>query len=319
MTNRRHFWTIPVGAYSVARAQAIVDGAAIPAFEAPWDRPGKAPFPVVRRFTAASPDALASVPDELGAHPFAPLLEGQRDSLRARHCEVPVALDPGTDLDDWETLHWHDIYGPVRVTVEGLGLHGVTPLQSLRDFAEAWSVPRPEEPAEVVDVRPELIRRVGRGGALIDAQLANPDARAEDFVVVYDGGDPERFVRAEARRLGPRAFARHTGLALKVAERAALSRPIADRNVRRALAALVNPATGRVCAIEACELPVRRPNAIYCSKAHTDRACRQRRVAASRLPDADPFAGMPTCRCGTVLLGAAAKRGTCSACSGKAP
>jgi hypothetical protein len=149
---------------------------------------------------------------------------------------------------------------------------------------------------------------------LVDAQLADPDAKADHHQVVYSEGDAAGFVAEEARRQGPRPFARLTGLPLKVAERAALGRPISVANVERAIQVLCSEPDVRRCALEGCEAPVYRPNARFCSKAHADRS---RQATKRRAERADPFASVPPCReCGAHMLGTAdVGSGLCSDCA----
>jgi hypothetical protein len=149
---------------------------------------------------------------------------------------------------------------------------------------------------------------------LVDAQLADPDAKADHHQVVYSEGDAAGFVAEEARRQGPRPFARLTGLPLKVAERAALGRPISVANVERAIQVLCSEPDVRRCALEGCEAPVYRPNARFCSKAHADRS---RQATKRRAERADPFASVPPCReCGALMLGTAdVGSGLCSDCA----
>jgi hypothetical protein len=307
--DRRHLWTIPVADYALARALADSAGLARPGFCPPWDAPGETPFPVLRRFSAASPKTLDQLPEALGAHPFAPLVEGQPDRFLARHADVPVALDPGTDLSDWADLPFHDDYGPIQCITIGIAGPDAMPLQTLRDFARDWAMPRSAEDPSLIEVHPNMIRRVGRGGALIDAQLAEADADPDDFTVVYDEGDPGAYVAAEARQHGPCAFARRTGLAPKAAERAARGKPISPANAAKALAGLGRNPVTRQCALDGCEHPVLRPNATYCSKAHRDRAWRQRKrgeVVSSRPEPACPH-------CDAVVV--ATSDGVCPVCS----
>lgn len=281
-----------------------------PGWSAPWDQGAEQPFAVLRRFSAASPDTLAEVPDALGLRPFGPWIEGEPDKVVADR--VAVTLDPGDDLADWAQLAWFDREDhSVRVgTVQDRHVDVV--LRTLADYAWTWAQSAPPDDDGPVEIDPRLIRRVGRGGALIDAQLADPNARPEDHQVVYSEGDPASFVAERARRLGPRPFARLTRVSLTVTKRLILGRPISAANVEKAILALTGGtgADGRVCALDGCERRVTRPNARYCSKAHRDATYRQR---ASERPDA-----VPTCAsCGAFMLGAAdTGRGLCADCAG---
>ncbi len=304
-------WVRTVHRYALACAMGPDPG-----WRALWDEGTAQPFPIMRRYSASTPRALAEVPKVLGLHPFGPWIEAQPDKLI--NDRLAVALDPGDDLADWAQLRWFDRHGhPIRVgTIPGAGIAVV--LRTLDDYAYQWTRPAPDDDDDLVEIDPRLIRRVGRGGALIDAQLVDPEARAEDHQVVYSAGDPAAFVAAHARRLGPRPFARLTGLPLKVAERVALGQPISDANVAQALHSLTE---GRVaegqCELVGCEQPVPRPNARYCSRAHADRAYRERRRRRSTSQALDPYAGVPRCgACGSLMLGDAdTGTGVCSDCA----
>ena len=311
--DRRHRWTRPVAAHALAVATTRPEP-----FRAPWDRATADPFPALARWSAGSPEVLARVPAALGAHAFAPLVEARVDRQLAPGTTAPIALDPGDDLSGWAALVWVDHDGR-RVRVSTGPDPGTTvPLTRLVDVAADWCVPVPAREPVLLRIDRRLVRRVGRGGTLVDAQLADPDAEVGDHQVVYSEGDTAGFVAEEARRMGPRPFARLTGLALKVAERAALGQPISPANVEKAIQALTNGSrAGRSCALDGCDAPVMRPNAHYCTKAHADRAYRQRRAASRRRRVPDPYAGLPSCSvCGALMAGAAdTGTGVCSDCS----
>jgi hypothetical protein len=296
--DRRHRWTKPVAAHALALATAVH----LP-FRAPWDTADADPFPPLARWSAGSPDALAAVPEVLGAHAFAPLVEARVDRQLAPDVPAPIALDPGNNLAGWSKRAWVDDEGRrVRVST-GEDPGTTTPLARLADVAADWCVPVPPRALGLFHYDHRLARRVGRSGTVVDAQLADPSADAAGYQVVYSEGDAAGYVADMAQRLGPRPFARLTGLPLKVAERAALGRPISASSVEKALQAIADDSqVERRCAVEGCDVPVERPNARYCSRAHADRAYRGRRT--SRGPD--PYAGVPVCRsCGALMLGAA--------------
>lgn len=289
-----------------------------PGWDPPWAEVAGQPWPVLRRFQAATADALADVPDSLGLQPFGTYVRLEPDKLFGDP-GAPVALDPGDDLTGWaSSVSWTDAAGhQVRVGTDGPGDVDVVG-RALSEFAYEWTKPSPPEDDSLVELDPRLVRRVGRGGALIDAQLADPEARPEDHLVVYTEGDAAGLVADEARRLGPRQLARLTGLSLKVAERAALGQPISPTNVERALHALIGRRdAGRRCALSGCEELVTRPNALYCTKVHADRAYRQRRRGQRAAMAPDPFSGVPTCAaCGSYMRGAADTRtGLCADCA----
>jgi hypothetical protein len=293
-----------------------------PGWRAGWDEHAEQPFPVLRRFSAASPATLTEVPRALGLHPFGTFIEAEPDKLFGDP-GAPVALDPGGDLASWAQLEWFRRDGrSVRVgTAHGPGVDVV--LRTLDDYAYVWTRPQADDDADdVIEIDPRLVRRVGRGGALIDAQLADPEARPEDHQAVYSEGDRAGFVTERARAMGKRAFARLTGLPATVAERAALGLPISVANVEQALFEVTGRmGTERRCALDGCEQPVLRPNANYCSKAHADRAYRERRRGrrASKAPD--PFAAVPICAsCGAYMRGASdTGTGVCADCAETQP
>lgn len=273
--DRHHVWTRPVAAHALAEGA----GSALP-FRAPWDPTDADPFPALTRFSVGSPRVLAGMPEALGAHAFAPLVEARVDRQLAPDAPTPLSLDPGDDLAGWAELFWVDADGH-RVAVSTGDDPGATvPLQRLAHVAEDWCTPVAPRAPEALHFDRRLARRVGRGGVLVDAQLADSNVRAQDVQVVYSPGDVAGFVTDAARRLGPRPFARLTGLSLKVAERAALGRRVSPKSLERALGALTTP-TGdhaRRCDLDGCDEPVPRPNARYCCRAHADRAYRRRRA-----------------------------------------
>jgi hypothetical protein len=265
---RRHRWTYPVAAHAVVLAEG-----SDALFTPPWDEGQAQPFPVLRRFQAATPETLRRVPRALGAHPFAPLVQGQPDRAYAPSAEAPTALDPGTDLAAWRDLDWRGRDGRPSTM----------PLLALVDFAERWTHPlRPDDRSGIV-VEPRLIRRVGRGGALVDARLAGSTAPASEHQVVYDEGDPAGFVVDEVKRLGPAHFARRYGVPERTARGIANGRRPSKATVHRVLRALrLATDETRRCALDSCEEAVWRPNARYCTPAHADRAYRLRQYARSQ-------------------------------------
>lgn len=298
-------WVGSVHTYALARATGPDPG-----WRAPWDEGTDQPFPVLRRYAAGSPDT--PVPAALGLHPFGPWIEAEPDKVISDR--VAVALDPGDDLAGWAHLAWFDRDGtPVRVGTANEARTDVV-ARTLADYAWGWAQPVPPDDEDLVEIDPRLVRRVGRGGALIDAQLADPEARAEDHQVLYGAGDPEAFVAEQARRLGPRPFARLTGVSLTATKRLIAGRPVSDANVERALKGLYGQRPdGRRCALDNCGEPVSRPNARYCTKAHRDASYRKRRAQRTEQLD-----GPPVCAsCGSCMLGSAdTGTGVCIDCGG---
>jgi len=277
-----------------------------------WDEGQAQPAPCLRHLAVTSPEVLASLPTTLGAHPGSHFLEGTVDVKRRNVDPVPVALDPGGDLPNWQTLHWvaRSTGQPVRVTTDPTDV-GAVLLESLAVRSANWSTPHRPEPVGLVIVHPELIRIEGRISGVLDAVdegLADLAARRP----VYSEGGPVGFLQAEARRLGKRAFARRTGLPPTTAERLACGLSVSDHNVEVAMRALLAESSVASCALEGCEQPVSRPNATYCSRAHGDRAYRARRSGRRSGPTV-PSA--PACAaCGLVLVGEAAQQ-VCPRCS----
>lgn len=316
--DRRHRWALPVAAHALDR---MLSEEPRP-FESPWERSGTDPFPALARWSAGSPAALSRVPVSLGAHAFAPLIEARVDRLLAPGASAPLALDPGDDLAAWADLDWRDATGRRVHLSTGDDPGASVPLARLADVAADWSVPvAPKDPSLLTFDR-RLARRVGRGGGLIDARLADPGAVAVDHQALYSEGDATSFVTELAQSLGKRAFARRFGVPLKTAERLALGRRPSSRTVRRVISTLGHEATARPCALVGCEAPVARPNARFCSKTHADRAYRSRRTTRRAAARSDPFAGVPVCTCCGALMVGAADTGTglCADCAeGKSP
>jgi hypothetical protein len=162
-----------------------------------------------------------------------------------------------------------------------------TRLVTLADKAAEWGHPPKLDPIEEVVIDPDLVRYVGRDSPIIDAVgegLPDPVGRR----VVYGDADRLAFVHKWARTLGPRRFARRTGLPLKVAERAALGRPISKPNVTRALRALrIADGTEDLC-VCGCGQPVLRGRgARYIDDSHRERA-RRRQARWSIVEEAAP-------------------------------
>ncbi len=227
-------------------------------------------------------------------------LDHQRLSLKAfgryvsgvpehRRDVGPVALDPGGDLAEWQNIDWRGVRGPVAATVDpadaGLSNDGTEQvlLSNLGGKATRWLGPRVVDERSSVVVEPELIRRVGRSGALIEAQLADPSADTSDLRAVYSEGDPVCYLARQVRTLGPRVFARATGVSPRSAERIRDGKKVRPSTVRAAIASLriVTSGTPR-CPVD--DKPVFRRGATYCSAAcrSTARRRRQRRALATQ-------------------------------------
>jgi hypothetical protein len=305
-------------AFTLARGQDP-ENAVRPA--ARWDTGQPLAFPALRRLMVKTPETAKTLPASLGPRPGTRYIEASGAAWHGSSLgRTVVALDSGGDLAGWRDLHWIDTStgDAVRVTTNPRE-QGALVVESLDERATLWSRAPQGELVEVVVVDPDLITHLGRVSGVIDADSDGlGDLRARR--PLHRDANRLAAVQKEAKRIGPRPFARRTGLPLKVAERAARGRPISAGSVDRALRSLSSDGDQRVCIFDGCGALVEQPNAVYCGKSHRDAAYRARRnaKAAAQNPDlgqptADPFAGLPTCMgCDTVLLGDAAERGTCA-------
>jgi hypothetical protein len=274
-------------------------------------------FPALRRLMVKTPEMARLLPDCLGARPGTRYVQA---TLPRGVDETPVALDPGGDLADWQTLGWvgQKTGSAIRVTTDPRDI-GAVLVQSLDDRAVLWSKPPTAVPIESVTVYPEHVRRVGRVSGVIDADedgLEDLSARRP----VHDPGDPAAFVRREVRRLGPSGFFRRYGVPPSTVERISAGGNPSGATVRRVMGA-VTDGDIRPCALEGCEHPVARPNALYCPccPTHKDRAySRRRKSLRSLVAPANTPADLPACReCGVIMLGAADRGGICRKCKGE--
>jgi hypothetical protein len=249
---------------------------------APWDSVGSVAFPALQRFMVKTPEMARSLPACLGPRPGTRYVTGVLDITQRDLRGAPVALDPGGDLADWPNLRWVDrVTGrPVRVTTDHLDLDGVV-LDTLASRAARWSRPSPAAQIEAVTVDPLLVRSVGRVSGVIDADLDGLPGDLGERRPVYEDAQRAAAIGARAQSMGPRRFARLSGLPLKVAERAALGKPISARNVARALRALSVDSSGpRRCPVDGRAV-FGRSDTVYCSARCKDRAYRQRRRTRS--------------------------------------
>lgn len=283
---------------------------------APWDRPGELPFPALRRLVVVTAEVARTLPQQV-RRPGTRYLEGVGSRLRRGSDPAVVALDPGGDLRDCFSLGWLDrrTGEKLRVTTDPEDLDAVL-LDTLDQRTIDWATRLPAPPLGRVTIRPDRIRIMGAVSAVIDADL---DGLGEPASCrpVYLEPDREGFVVAEARSMGKREFMRRARLSEGVSQRAASGKRISSRNVDRAFRELTNGATARTCALAGCDEPVTTAQARYCGKAHTDKAYRLRRRAGPAVVEADGEPSQrlihPMCaHCGTILLGRAAERGTCS-------
>ena len=304
-SERRPNWTRPVAEHALVRALA---GGTPLVFDAPWDDEDDERWPHLRRVQLATADALASMPAVLGCHAFTWVLEAVVDKELSPAVGTLWTLDPGGNNVQWKSLQWFDSAGREHpVTTRNDDLSAVR-LERLADKGWRWSVPVPYEDPGLVDIL--LVRRVGRGGALIDAQLADPTARAIDHEVVYSEGDASSFVRDEVKRLGPTGFFAHYGVPVDTADKISAGRRPSPATIRRVLAALGTTELSRTCILADCEAPVTRRNQQYCSAAHREKAYRERQKSLRRsvpgpVGDLDPHEDDDVVcpSCGTYLVG----------------
>ena len=284
--DRHPDWTRLIAEWALARAVAVAAGGPAPIFEAFWDLFFDHEFPELRRLSAASPKSLDGLPASFGLHPFAPFVEGVVDRSVRPDVVAPVAPDWGTGTDPF-SLPWHTPDDCAREVSTDPGDYGAVPLRRLSSKAARWGRPvlDDEDISEIV-VDKRLIRRVGRSGALVDAQLADSSAVAADHQVVFSEGDAAGFLVQRALALGPSAYERLTRVSSKTAKRRARGQLPRRSQAAHELRALLAAASAS-CDLSGCDRPVLRPNARYCSSAHKDRAYRLRRKEreARRLSD----------------------------------
>ncbi|MBF6556974.1 MAG: hypothetical protein IVW52_12550 [Acidimicrobiales bacterium] len=322
-------WSLPAVAREVAYAvdrNQDPDKAVRP--DALWDAGSVLAFPALRRLSARTPEMVRLLPSALGPRPGTRYAEASEDEWSLSSCgRIVVAFDPGGALDDWSSLGWVDKHTgePVRVTTDTLNRNAVA-VESLDRRAIQWSRRPLGEPIESVTVNADLLSHRGLVSGVLDA---NGDGIGGSDLwnrrVVYDESNAAAFVVAEADRLGPSAFAGRYGVPISTAEKLSAGRAPGRGTVHKVLAA-VGPDGNRACALDGCTEPVSRTNAIFCCKAHRDRAFRQRRQAERerllsapkrpRKAASDPFAGLPRCvRCEAVMAGTADRGdGVCFSC-----
>jgi hypothetical protein len=275
----RHRWTREIAAVAVRQAIARARGERLVSLSWPWESDGA--FPAVERCQVASAARLAGLSNRLSLKPFGRYVSGVPEQRRDF---APVALDPGGDLSDWRKIDWRGAEGePVETTVdpskaaERSDRRAPVLLANLGGKAIRWLRPRPVDDRSSVVVEPELIRRVGRSGALIEARLTDPYADTSGLRCVYSEGDPVSYLVNQASKLGPRAFARMSGISREAALRLANGKPVQAATIRKTLANL-RIVTSDTHRCQVCQEPVFRIGALYCSPRcrETDKKRRQR-------------------------------------------
>jgi hypothetical protein len=247
-------WTREVAAVAVRREIARSRGISLLVPLWPWERRDVPPFPSFGRVQAATPETLAAVRKRIGVKPFGLFLEGH---TRREGEPAPIALDPGTDLSEWQSLDLRNgDGGPAHVDSGAL--------DNLGGKAHRWLRPRPLDDTSEVVVVPELIRRVGKAGGVIEAEIVSPDADTSGVRAVYDEGDAANYLARRSDEIGPRAFARTAGISRDAAQRLKDGKPLRAATIRRALRNLrIRTSETPICPVDG--RPVFRSGAAYCS------------------------------------------------------
>ncbi|MGO9195970.1 MAG: hypothetical protein ACLQK4_02430 [Acidimicrobiales bacterium] len=251
--NRR--WTREVAAVALRRELARSRGISIVLPLWPWESADEPPSPSISRVQAATPETLAAIRRRIGARPFGLFLQAH---TRRERDVSPVALDPGTDLAEYQSLDWRGAVGqPARVDA--------VVLDNLGGKAHRWLRPRPIDDRSEVVLVPELIRRVGKAGGVIDAEIVTPDADTSGVRAVYDAGDAAGFVARHAAEIGPRSFSRRYGVPLDTAKGISSGRKRPRQaTVRRVLRAMrVESPETPPCPVDG--RPVPKAGSTYCS------------------------------------------------------
>jgi hypothetical protein len=275
----RHRWTRAVAAVAVRREIARSRGTTLVVPLWPWEDADEPRFPSIGRVQATTPETLTAIRRRIDVRPFGLFLEGHARLARGT---APVAVDPGTDLAEWQSLDWRDgSGGPAHVDDNALG--------NLGGKAHRWLRPHPLDNRSEVVVVPDLIRRVGKAGGVIEADLVGPAADTSGVRAVYDEGDAAGFVARHAAEIGPRAFARTAVVSKRAAQRLKDGKPVQAATIRRALRNLrIRTSQTPICPVDG--RPVFRVGARYCAPrckaAAKKRRQRERAEETSREEDA---------------------------------
>lgn len=302
MSTRRHW---PRAGIARELSSQGPDG---PREPAPWDASGESPFPALRRLRASTPTVLHSLPECFGARPGFPFLAVSSGGF-GRSFVVP---DPGGDLSNWRSLPWHDrrTGEKVAATTEWNDAGRRVPIESLDDRMAAWTRPLLADPVPFVEIDPALVAVKGRVSGVLDAAETGEPGDLADFRPVHAAADGATFVRSELDRLGPAAFVRRYPVPEKTVEGLRGGACPSAKTIARVRAAAEVTPSGRQCALPECSEPVERPNALYCSRAHTAAAARARKRVQDRKRTIEKqiAAGDEVCRdCGTIFLSGLAR------------
>ena len=267
-------WTRAVAGVAVRQEVMRSRGQSLIIDRWPWEDADELPFPSIGRVQAATPETLASVRKRIGVRPFGLFLEGH---TRREGDPAPIALDPGTDLSECQSLDWLDGAGR-RADFDA------DALDNLGGKSHRWLRPRPlDDTAELV-VIPELIRRVGKAGGVIEAEIVSLDADTSDIRAVYDDGEAEAFVVRRAIEVGPQSFSRRWDIPVDTAKSwtSGRKRPEAD-SVRRVLRAMrIRTSNTPTCPVDGH--PVFRAGTRYCSPKCRATAAKRRQREKSAAP-----------------------------------
>ena len=129
--------------------------------EAPWDTGSALPFPALQRFQVRHSVQLRSLPTDLGARPGTGSFRVSGSELGAPG-RTFVALDPGGDLSDWQTLTWFDTQTGecVSLSMDFADIASQI-VETLDERAIRYSDPPSSEPIDEVIVDREWISHRG--------------------------------------------------------------------------------------------------------------------------------------------------------------
>jgi hypothetical protein len=246
-------WTRAVAAVAVRREIARSRGRSLAVEHWPWEDAGEPPFPSIGRVQASTPQTLVAIRRRIGVRPFGLFLEGH--TRRATET-AQVALDPGTDLVEWQSLDWRGRDGRSADS---------SSLDNLGAKANRWLRPRPLDDQSEVLVEPELIRRVGKAGGVIEADLVGPDADVSGVRAMYDDGDAPGFVAGLAAVIGPQSLSSRYGVPPDTAKSLSSGR---KRPSRTTVAKVLQGMRMRVADAGTCPVdrqPVAGAGKTYCS------------------------------------------------------
>jgi hypothetical protein len=274
LPNGKHRWAREVAEDAARRS--IGSDYELPDHE--WDR-----FPMIERHEARSVDAVADVGRSLrGIRPFGRYLRACREYAADA---MPLALDDGSDLSDWVELPWHGPDGGLITVSVHMSKDGVVLIRTLGELAKRWLVPHAQDTSPII-CHPDMIRLAGRAGPALDALRADRETDSDEHRVVYKPEDGRPIVERAARKLGPRAFGRITGLPPRTACNVAAGQA-SNAMIRQALAALRAPASlVPSCETSGCDAAIPRAGQRFCGpcakdrRREQDRAWRARRRAA---------------------------------------